>query len=282
MLRIGPSGNSQIFYDAGNKHTFEAPAFLKSVGLTAFEYSFGRGINLTDPTAAKIGAEVQKYDIALSIHAPYYINFANPDDEMIQKSIGYVINSAVKAKKMNGERVIFHPAAQGKQKREEAFALTKKNVALLVDVIDKMDEIKDIMFCPETMGKLGQIGRVEEVVELCKLSERFVPCFDFGHINSYLQGSLKGKEDYRKIIDYTANEIGKDRAYRMHIHFSKIQYGNSGEIRHLNLDDEVYGPDYAPLAEIIDEYNMSPVIICESRDRMAEDAIIMKNMHKNI
>ena len=36
------------------------------------------------------------------------------------------------------------------------------------------------------------------------------------------------------------------------------------------------------LAEIIDEYRMTPFIICESREVMAEDALIMKNCHKNV
>lgn len=53
MLRIGPSGNSVGFYESGHKHTYEAAQWLREIGLTAYEYSFGRGVHLTDETAAK-------------------------------------------------------------------------------------------------------------------------------------------------------------------------------------------------------------------------------------
>ena len=81
MLRIGPSGNSLAFYESGHKHTVEAPEWLHSIGLTAYEYSFGRGITLSEKTATEIGAKAQQYDIAVSVHAPYYINFANRRDD---------------------------------------------------------------------------------------------------------------------------------------------------------------------------------------------------------
>ncbi|MDE5592405.1 MAG: TIM barrel protein, partial [Clostridiales bacterium] len=93
MIRIGPSGNSDSFYASGRKHTYQEGEFLHALGLNAFEYSFGRGVSMSDETAEKIKTELSKYDIAISVHAPYYTNFANPDPEMIQKSIGYIIQS---------------------------------------------------------------------------------------------------------------------------------------------------------------------------------------------
>ena len=96
------------------------------------------------------------------------------------------------------------------------------------------------------------------------------------------RGGIQTKDDYRRIIDYTFQELGELKAKNIHIHFSKIQYGPSGEIRHLTFADTQYGPLYEPLAEIIDEYRMTPFIICESKEVMAEDALIMKNCHKNV
>ena len=143
-------------------------------------------------------------------------------------------------------------------------------------------DFDDYILCPETMGKLGQIGTVEEVVDFCKADKHLYPCYDFGHINSYTHGGIKTKDDYKRIIDYTFDELGEEKAKNIHIHFSKIQYGAAGEIRHLTLADTEYGPEYAPLAEVIDEYRMTPVIICESKEVMAEDALIMKKCHKII
>ncbi len=131
------------------------------------------------------------------------------------------------------------------------------------------------------MGKNNQIGTVEEVVDFCLIDDMFYPCFDFGHINSYMHGGLKTKDDYRRILDYTVDKLGFEKASRMHVHFSKIQYGDKGEIRHLTFADDKYGPEYAPLAELFDEYGMSPYIVCESDGTMSDDALAMKNMHKN-
>ena len=282
MLRIGPSGNSLGFYESGRKHTYEEAEWLHEIGLTAFEYSFGRGVHITDETAAKIAQELKKYDIALSIHAPYYTNFANPDSEMIEKSIGYVRQSLIAMKKMGGARVVFHPAACGKQVRSEAVAATKSNIIKMMSELSECLDFDDYILCPETMGKLGQIGTVEEVVDFCKADKHLYPCYDFGHINSYTHGGIKTKDDYKRIIDYTFDELGEEKAKNIHIHFSKIQYGAAGEIRHLTLADTEYGPEYSPLAEVIDEYRMTPVIICESKEVMAEDALIMKKCHKII
>ena len=280
MLRIGPSGNSISFYESGLKHTVDAPEWLNSIGLTAYEYSFGRGITLSDATAQAIGAKAKQFDIAVSVHAPYYINFSNPSEEMIEKSIGYVVRSVHFARLMQGNRVVFHTATCGKMPRRQAIDTASRNLDSLLEKLQEAYPDGNYIICPETMGKLQQIGTVEEIVEFCKKSEKMIPCFDFGHINCYSQGSLKTKDDYKAIIDYTLDKLG-DRAKNLHIHFSKIMYGPSGEIKHLTLDDQIYGPDYAPLAEIIDEYRLNPVIICESKEIMSDDALKMKKCHKN-
>lgn len=282
MLRIGPSGNSLSFYASGHKHTYEAAEWLAAMGLNAYEYSFGRGVKMSDETAGKIRSEMDKFGIEVSVHAPYYTNFSNPDPEMIDKSVSYVLQSVEAVKKLGGRRVVFHPASQGKAEREEAVALARDNIAKLMSVIAETLSFDDYIVCPETMGKIRQIGTVEEIVSFCKLDKHLYPCYDFGHINSYTRGGLKTEDDYRRIIDYTFSELGEEKAKNIHIHFSKIQYGDSGEIRHLTFDDTIYGPEYAPLAKIIDEYRMTPFIVCESDGTMAEDALKMKKLHKNV
>ncbi|MBR2967238.1 MAG: TIM barrel protein [Clostridia bacterium] len=277
MLRIGPSGNSLSFYNEGNKHTYQAAAWLNARGLNAFEYSFGRGVSMSDGTAEKIKQEFEKYDIEISAHAPYYTNFANPSDEMIEKSIMYITQSIQAVKKMGGSRVVFHPASCGKATREEAVARAKRNIAIMMDRLEG-----DFVLAAETMGKLAQIGTAEEIIDFCTIDERLVPCFDFGHINSYTKGGLKTKDDYRRIIDLSINKLGIEQTKNMHVHFSKIMYGASGEIKHLTFEDQKYGPEYLPLAEIIDEYGLTPFVVCESDGTMAEDAIIMKNCHKSV
>lgn len=281
MIRFGPSGNSRGFYEAGFKRTLEAPKWLSQMGLNAYEYSFGRGVNMSDETAKEIGNEMKKYNIEISVHAPYYINLANPDDEKAQNSFRYVLQSLQKLSVLGGSRCVMHSGTTGSLERPQAIALIYKRMELLLNVIEQQG-YNNLILCPETMGKYSQIGTVEEISELCKIHPMLIPCLDFGHINSYMQGGLKTKDDFRRVLDVVFNTLGEDKAKRIHIHFSKIKYGPAGEIHHLNMDDDIYGPEFEPLAELLKEYQMSPVILSESADMMAEDAYKLKQIYETI
>lgn len=279
MIKFGPSGNCATFYEQGHKRSVEAPKWLNSIGLNAYEYSFGRGITLNDDTAIEIGNEAKKYNVEVSVHAPYYINFANPSDEMVEKSYMYVINSLEKLKLLGGNRLVVHPASCGKMERSEAIDLTKKRLQVLKERLEMLG-YDNFLICLETMGKPAQIGTYKEIIDFCKISPNFIPTLDFGHINALTHGSLKSEEDFREIIDYMFKELGEEKAKKVHIHFSKIEYGEKGEIRHLTLADDVYGPNFEPLAKILKEYNMEPVVICESNEIMAHDALILKSIYE--
>lgn len=281
MIKFGPAGNCKTFYEDGHKRTIEAPKWLSEHGLDAYEYSFGKGFTLPDDTAVKIGEEMKKYGITVSIHAPYYINFATPTDEMAEKSYYYVIESLRKLRLMGGTQLVVHPASQGKMTREEAVELTKKRLEVLKQKIIE-NGYDDMYVCLETMGKSAQIGTYEEILDFCKIYDRFLPTFDFGHINALTQGTLKTYDDYKKIIDRSIEVIGLERTKLAHIHFSKIEYGSKGEIKHLTLEDNVYGPDFEPLAKLLKDYDLNCVVICESREYMGRDAMILKNIYQNI
>lgn len=281
MIKFGPSGNSQSFYAAGYEHTEEAAAYVKEMGLDCFEYSFGRGVRMGEEKARAIGAAFAKEDVEISVHAPYFINFANPDDEMAAKSYGYVLDSAKMVRAMGGRRVVFHPAAQGKDAREIAVSRAEDRLKVLRDYI-YLNELQDCMFCPETMGKLAQVGTVEEIARFCLVDEIFTPCVDFGHVNAREQGSLKTEEDYRRLLEYLVEKLGYERMKHFHVHFSKIMYGAKGEIRHLTFADEVYGPEFLPLARVLKEMKLEPYIVSESDGTQAEDALAMKRMYETL
>lgn len=280
MIKFGPSGNSASFYAMGYKHTAQAPEYLKKFGLDCFEYSFGRGITLSKEKAEEIGAAFADAGMEISVHAPYFINFANPEEEAAQKSYGYVLNSARYLKHFGGSRLVFHPAAQGKQSRTEAVERTADRLKTLRDMIYE-NGLQDIMYCPETMGKLAQIGTLEEVVEFCKIDKIYTPAIDFGHINAREQGSLKTVEDYKSRLEYAIGELGYDRMKNFHVHFSKIMYGGKGEIKHLTFEDAIYGPQFEPLAVALKELGLQPYIVSESDGTQAEDAKAMKDIYFN-
>ena len=278
MIKFGPSGNSESFYAAGYEHTEQAAKYVKDLGLDCFEYSFGRGVRMSESKAISIGEAFQEQGVELSVHAPYFINFSNPDDEMAAKSYGYVLDSANMAKLMGGKRIVFHPAAQGKASREDAVALAEERLKILRDYV-YLNNLQDRMFCPETMGKLAQIGTVEEIVRFCKIDEIYTPCVDFGHINAREQGSLKTVEDYKSRLEYMIAELGYERMKNFHVHFSKIMYSAKGEVKHLTFADEVYGPAFEPLAEALKQLKLQPYIVSESDGTQAEDALFMKKVY---
>lgn len=278
MIKFGVAGNSLSFYAEGNKHTYEAAKWCAEKGIDVFEYSFGKGVRMTESTARQIGIFFRLYNVDLSVHAPYYINFANPESDKINSSINYVFQSLTKLNEFNwGERVILHPATQGKLMRNEAVELTYKNLSLLAENVVQQG-FSDKKICLETMGKLAQIGTVEEIINFCKIAPFYFPCIDFGHINARTMGGLKSSDDYRRIIDFMLDNLPFEKVNRMHIHFSKIMYGSAGEIKHLTFSDNIFGPEFFPLALVIKEYNLEPVVICESDGTQAEDAIFMKEL----
>ncbi len=284
-ILFGPAGNSESFYAEGFKSTLQTPQWLKKQGegkfndgLELFEYSFGQGYRMNSDMAEKIGQEFAKNGIEISIHAPYFINFANPEPIMYDKSLGY-IRTGIKFMKLFGaKRFVFHSGSCGKETRENAINLmTNRFKEFMPEIETELDS--DMFINPETMGKQMQIGTWKEIINLCTISEKLMPTFDFGHINALTHGSLKTKEDYQRIFDYSFEKLGEYRTKNAHIHFSKIQYGDKGEIRHLTFDDNIYGPDFEHLCDCLIDYDMSCHIICESNGTMAEDSVYMKDVY---
>ncbi len=282
MIEIpGPSGNSQSFYGMGYKHTTQAPEYLNKFNLDCFEYSFGRGVTMSEDKAVEIGQSFAQGGKEISVHAPYFINFANPADEAAQKSYNYVLASAKYLKLLGGKRLVFHPAAQGKATREDAVKLTCERLKVLRDYV-YLNGFEDLYFCPETMGKLAQIGTLEEVVEFCKIDKIYLPAIDFGHINAREQGSLKTVEDYRLRLEYMVDQLGYERVKHFHVHFSKIMYSAKGEVKHLTFSDNVFGPEFEPLAVALKQLKLEPYIVSESDGTQAEDAAKMKEIYNSI
>ncbi|KPU44927.1 putative endonuclease 4 [Oxobacter pfennigii] len=278
--KFGPAGNSESFYEQGHKSSLEMPAWLKDMGLDAYEYSLSRGINIKEDTAIKLGEKAKAYNIHLSIHAPYYINLASQDAEKLNNSINYIINSVKAAIWMGAKRVVFHPGSCSNMDRKFALNCAIDALKSTLFIIKEM-KCEDVIICPETMGKRNQLGTLDEVLELCRLNEGLTPTIDFGHINALGQGSLKSKEDFEAVLIKTKNSLGEYRLKNLHCHFSRIEFTNNGEKKHWTYKDVQYGPDFPPLAELLVKYHMNPVIICESRGTMAEDALEMKNIYQS-
>ncbi len=279
IARFGPAGNSESFYAAGHKATVEAPAWLHTLGLTAYEYQCGRGVRVSADTAETMGALAARYGVQMSLHAPYFISLASAETEKRDNSIRYILESARAVAAMGGERIVVHPGGLGGLSRADATALASQTLCRAQQALDE-EGLSGVRICPETMGKINQLGDLDEVLEFCKVDERFLPCVDFGHLNSRTLGGLNSREAFEAVLDRLENALGAERAAQFHAHFSKIEYTKGGEKRHLTFEDAVYGPEPAPLMQLIRERGLTPTFICESDGTQAEDARTLLRLYE--
>ena len=273
---FGPAGSCERSAAEKIKSTEKLIEWLAAQGLTAFEYQCGRGVMVKEPKARIFKETADRCGIKLSIHAPYFISLASAEEEKRLNSIHYIFQSAQAADWMGADRIVVHPGGLGKKSREEATALAKVTLKAAQDYLDEQG-LENIHICPEVMGKINQLGDLSEVLEFCTIDERFIPCVDFGHLNSRMQGTM----DYVKALDEIGNTLGIDRLRNMHIHFSKIEYTAGGEKRHLTFADEIYGPQFEPLMEEIIRRDMSPTVICESAGTQTDDSVTMMSFYKS-
>ena len=108
IARFGPAGNSESFTTMGYKKTEQIPEYLAQFGLNAFEYQCGRGVRISSDTAGRLAALAAERDIALSLHAPYYISLSSLEEEKRRNSVDYILQSARAVKAMGGERIVVH------------------------------------------------------------------------------------------------------------------------------------------------------------------------------
>lgn len=281
MIKFGPAGNCDMFYEYGYKNTYEMPDFLGKIGLDAYEIQCGRGVRMKDDSAKLLSDSAAKNGITLSVHAPYYISMSSVEEEKRNGSVNYILQSAELAKKTGAKRIVVHSGSCSKITREYALELALDTMKKAVSELDACG-FSDISVCPETMGKINQLGTLSEVIELCRVDERIIPAIDFGHLNARDGGILKTSADFEKIIDTLENTLGGERAKSFHVHFSKIEYSAGGEKRHLTFEDTVFGPDFEPFAEVICKRSLTPTIICESAGTMSKDALYMKQYYNSL
>ncbi len=279
---FGPAGNAESFKQKGYKTNLDIPKYLKEFGLTAYEYQCGRGVKISDDSAQKFGAAANDAGITLSLHAPYYISLSSVEEAKRDNSINYILQSAKAAKVMGAKRIIVHSGSCGKLSRGHALELACDTLRRALEAL-KEQSLEDITVCPETMGKVNQLGNLDEVMELCSLDDSLIPCIDFGHLNARTFGGIKNSDDYAAILDTIGNRLGADRLRVFHSHFSKIEFTMpGGEKKHLTFDDNVFGPEFEPLAELIARRGLSPTFICESAGTQAEDAALMQKMYNKL
>ena len=240
-----------------------------------------QGVRVKKETAVRLGENARAAGITLSLHAPYFINLATPEN--VAKNNSYVLSSCALADWMGAARVVVHTGALMGRTRREALDIAKGGMQVLLEAVDRAG-LGHIALCPETMGKINQLGDLDEVLELCTLDGRLIPCIDFGHLYARSLGADNGREAFCQMLDRLETVLGPERASTFHSHFSHIEFTpNGGEKCHRTFDDDGgYGPDWEPLAAEVARRGWSPTFICESAGTQAEDALTMKRLYEDL
>ncbi|WP_406537194.1 TIM barrel protein, partial [Methanobrevibacter sp.] len=237
---FGPAGSPVDYKGAA----YKAPKYIQDEGLDSYEYQSPYGVRIGEKAATTLKEESQKHDILVSMHAPYYINLCAKEEEKLDKSIGHLIAAARAGEWMGAYRLVFHPGAYMNRKPEKAMEISKNTVNRLFEELEA-EGIEEFTFAPETTGKRTQLGNVGEVVELCASFDHFEPTIDFAHVHARGRGFLTKKEDYNCIFSTIEDNLDIDI---LHCHFTTIEYGQGGEVKHHVLDEsDEYGPNIKDL-----------------------------------
>jgi len=276
--RFGPAGNSDSFHEIKGATSLDVPKWLSERGLDAYEYQCGRGVNIGRATAEKLGARAREYGVALSLHSPYYISLSNSDPKRIEANIGYILQSVEAADWMGATRVVVHSGSAGVTDREKAL---KDARSCILQALSRMEAhgLAHVSLCLETMGKVKTFGTLNEVARLCLSDKRLIPCVDFGHLNARLQGGMMTVAQVTQALNDAEDILGPARMRNLHVHFSKIEYSQHGEVRHLTFSDAQFGPDPDLIMDLLRARGYEPFVICESAGTQAEDALYMKKAY---
>ena len=274
--RFGPAGVPPFFRTMGAELS-DVPVLLREEGLNAFEYQasrWGQTPQMKQQAAEQLGSEAERNDILLSLHGSYYVNLAGKK-EVIEASKRRLIACATAAQWMGAYVVVFHLGYYGARGKKIAFRDCVDALSDVAKTISSMG-INSVKLGPETMGKHIQVGSLEEILTICETVEDTQLVIDWGHLHARSGGRLNTAADFRAVVEEAEKRLGTETVKEMHCHFSKIEFTRKGERRHHILDEKAYGPDFASLAEVILEFKLHPIVICET-PLLDVDAIKMRD-----
>ncbi|MCW4046035.1 MAG: TIM barrel protein [Candidatus Bathyarchaeota archaeon] len=279
--RFGPAGVPPLFRLLGAQMP-DVPKLLHEEGLDAFEYQavrWGQKPQMKQKDAESLGAEAVKNDVLLSMHGSYYVNLSGKK-EIVEASKRRVVACATAAQWMRAYVVVFHMGFYGRVEKSYAF---KNCVNALKDIVETLNSlgIRNVKLGPETMGRVYQVGTLEEVLTICEEVEQTQLVLDWSHMHARYLGKFRKVEDFRAVVEEVERRLGAEAARNMHCHFSKIEYTDKGERRHHILDEARYGPNFEMLAEVIADFKMRPVMICET-PILDVDAVKMRDILRKV
>jgi len=245
--------------------------FSNSIGLNAMELGWVQSVRVSAETCALIHQAAGQVDVAISVHAPYFINL-NADDEEWPKSRQRLMDAAHYGNLAGATDIIFHP---GSYFMNDPLEVLKIAIPRLQGCVDELKKNGDkVTIRPETMGKSAMLGSFEDALAMSKAMDMVLPCLDFAHLHARPgDGTMNTYDEWSRILDVYVRELGEKALKRLHIHLSGIEYGPKGEKNHLKLADADL--DMKALFKALNKFGCAGRIMCES-PAMEEDALLMK------
>ena len=271
-LRFGTAG---VPDSTPQTSTLSAVVHLHELGLDCLEVEFVRGVKIGADTARKIGDKADALDIALSVHAPYYVNLNSLEPGKRMQSQDHLLRSARMGRELGARSVVFHAGYYHASTPEETQSAIRKELTEVLSILKS--ERNPVRMRIETMGKKSQFGSLDEVLNLCREVEGLAPCLDFSHLYAR-EGKANSSVEFHRILRKVEKRLGRDELRDIHIHISGIDFNPKGEIRHLNLAETAFRTD--EWIEVLRDLRVEGMIVCESPAR-EDDARMLKGLYEN-
>ncbi len=254
-----------------------AVQYSAALGLRALELGWVRAVRVTKETCAAIRAEAQGQDVAISVHAPYYINL-NADDEEWPKSRQRLMDAAHYGWLAGASDIVFHPGSYFERPPQEVLPLAIQRLQGCVEELRAAGNPATLR--PETMGKSAMLGSLEDTLQMAAATPGVIPCVDFAHLHARPgDGSVNSYDEWARILEGYASALGEAALHSMHIHLSGIAYGPKGEKEHLPLQEADLKT--AELLRALKTFGCRGRILCES-PLMEQDAVYLRDLWAEI
>ncbi|GAB4580298.1 MAG: deoxyribonuclease IV [Anaerolineales bacterium] len=244
---------------------------IRSLGLSALELGWVRAVRVTEETCAAIKATATEQDVAISVHAPYFINL-NGDDEEWPKSRQRLMDAAHYGYLAGATDIIFHPGSYFERPPAEVLKLAIPRLAGCVE--DLRAAGNPVILRPEMMGKSAMLGAAEDTLEMSKAIEGVQPCIDFAHLHARPgDGSMNTYDEWARMLESYGTALGNAALSTLSIHLSGIEYGPKGEKEHLPIPESDL--DLDAILRALKAFDCSGRMLIES-PAMEEDALLVK------
>jgi deoxyribonuclease-4 len=266
-------GTAGVPISASPSSTLAGIKRIAQVGLECLEIEFVKGVRMGTDLAQRIRKEAKALNVALSVHAPYYVNLNSAEEGKRLASQERILTSARLAEVCGARSVVFHAGYYGQVGPEKALQTIIEGLKEIVSIL-KSDRTP-VMLRPETLGKRTQFGSLEDILNLCREVDGILPCIDFCHIHAR-GGKANTYGEFHRILKKIEKKLGSRAIKNMHIHISGVDYNEKGEKKHLDLEESDFRFD--EWIQALKDYGVEGMIICESPN-LEQDAMMLKQLY---